>query len=57
MWQKGLQSALGITKCGRVGYKVRQGLQSVAELQSKLVHIDCESEDYTISCALFKWDI
>ena len=31
MWQNGLQSALGITKCGRVDYKVWQGgLQSVA---------------------------
>ena len=28
VWQNGLQSALGITKCGRVDYKVRQGLQS-----------------------------
>ena len=32
-----LQSALGITKCGREDYKVSQGLQSVVELQSKLV--------------------
>ena len=31
--QKGLQTVLGITKCGRVDYKVRQGLQS------ELVHI------------------
>ena len=30
MWQGGLQGALGITKCGRVNYKVRQGLQSMA---------------------------
>ena len=38
MWQNGLQSALGITKCGRVDYKVWQGgLQSVAGLQSELV--------------------
>ena len=28
VWQNGLQSALGIRKCGRVDYKVRQGLQS-----------------------------
>ena len=28
VWQGGLQSALGIIKCGRVDYKVRQGLQS-----------------------------
>ena len=34
-----LQSALGITMCGRVDYKVRQGLQSVAGLQSELVHV------------------
>ena len=33
----GLQSALGITKCDKVDYKVRQGLQSVAGLQSELV--------------------
>ena len=33
----GLQSALGITRCGRVDYEVRQGLQSVAGLQSELV--------------------
>ena len=26
VWQNGLQSAVGITKCGRVDYKVRQGL-------------------------------
>ena len=32
-----LQSVLGITKCGREDYKVSQGLQSVAELQSELV--------------------
>ena len=32
MWRNGLQSALGITKCGRVDYKVRQGLQSVMGL-------------------------
>ena len=37
MWQIGLQSALGITKCGRADYKVRQGLQSVVGLQSELV--------------------
>ena len=36
--QNGLKSALGITKCGRVDYKVHQGLKSVAELQSELVH-------------------
>ena len=35
--QNRLQSALGITKSGRVDYKVRQGLQSVAGLQSELV--------------------
>ena len=35
----GLQSALGITKCGRVDYKLRQGLRSKAELQSELVHL------------------
>ena len=30
-WKNGLQSALGITKCGRVDYKVWQGgLQSVS---------------------------
>ena len=33
----GLQSVLGITKCGRVVNKVRQRLQSVAGLQSELV--------------------
>ena len=33
----GLQSESGITKCGRVDYKVRQGLQSVVGLQSDLV--------------------
>ena len=38
VWQNGLQSLVGITKCGRVDYKVRQGLQSVAGLQSELVH-------------------
>ena len=38
VWQNGLQSPLGITKCGRVDYKVHQGLQSVAGLQSELVH-------------------
>ena len=38
VWQNGLQSGLGITKCGRVDYKVRQGLQSMAGLQSELVH-------------------
>ena len=37
VWQNGLQSALGIAKCGRVDYKVRQGLQSVVGLQSELV--------------------
>ena len=37
MWQNVLQIALEITKCGRVDYKVRQGLQGVAGLQSKLV--------------------
>ena len=37
MWQNGLQKALRITKCGRLDYKVRQGLQSVAGLQSELV--------------------
>ena len=38
MWQNGLQSALGITKCGWVDYKVYQGLLNVAGLQSELVH-------------------
>ena len=38
MWQNGLQSALEITKCGWVDYKVRQELQSVAGIQSELVH-------------------
>ena len=33
----GLQSVLGITKCGMVVNKVRQRLQSVAGLQSELV--------------------
>ena len=33
VWQNGLQSALGIKKCGRMDYKVRQGLQS------ELVHM------------------
>ena len=37
VWQNGLQSVLRITKCGRVDYKVRQELQSVAGLQSELV--------------------
>ena len=37
VWQNGLQNALGITKCSRVDYKVRQRLQSVARLQSELV--------------------
>ena len=35
---KWIQSALGITKCGMVDYKVCQGLQSEAGLQSELVH-------------------
>ena len=39
MWQSGLQSALGITKCGRVDYKGRQGLQSVVGLQNELVQL------------------
>ena len=39
--QSALQSALGFTKCGRLDYKVRQGLQSVAGLQSELVHCSC----------------
>ena len=39
VWQNGLQSALGITKCGKVDCKVHQGLQSVGELQSELVHL------------------
>ena len=34
----GLQSAFEITKCGWVDYKMRQGLQSVAGLQSELVY-------------------
>ena len=33
--QNGLQSATGITKCDRVDYKVRQGLQSATGLQSE----------------------
>ena len=32
-----LQSAIGITKCDRVHYKVGQGWQSVAGLHSELV--------------------
>ena len=39
VWQGGLQNALGITKCDKVDYKVRQELQSVAGLQSELVQI------------------
>ena len=39
MWQNGLQSALGIAKCGRAHYKVRQGLQSVTELQSESIQL------------------
>ena len=39
VWQNGLQGALGITKCSRVVYKVRQGLQNVAELQSELAQM------------------
>ena len=39
VWQNGLQSAFGITKCGRVDCEVRQGLQSVAGLQSEIEHI------------------
>ena len=39
LWQTGLQSALGITKCGRVDYKVHQELQSMAGLQSELVQM------------------
>ena len=38
MWKKiGLQSVLGwwITKCGKMDYKVRQGLQYVAGLKSE----------------------
>ena len=54
MWQQGIQrlvfsrffifteisvqSGLGITKCGRVDYKVHQRLESEAGLQSELVH-------------------
>ena len=41
MWQNGLQSALVITECGRIDYKVRQGLQSVAELESELIQHLC----------------
>ena len=37
VWQGGLQSASGITKCGRVDYRVHQGLQSVTGLLSELV--------------------
>ena len=35
--QNRIRSALEITKCDRVDYKVRQGLQIVAGLQSGLV--------------------
>ena len=35
VWQNGLQSESEITKRGRVDYKVRQGLQYVAGLQSE----------------------
>ena len=41
VWQNGLQSALAIAKCGRVGYKVRQGLQSVTGCITKSVR-DCK---------------
>lgn len=37
-WQNGLQRALGIAKGGRVDYKLHQELQSMAGLQSDLVH-------------------
>ena len=37
VWQNRLQSALGIAKCGRMDYKVRQGLQSVVGLKTDLV--------------------
>ena len=35
--ENGLQSVAEITKCGKWDYKVWQGLQSVAGLQSELV--------------------
>ena len=35
----GLQSHFGTIKCSRVDYKVRQGLQNVAALQSELVQM------------------
>ena len=40
MWQQWITKCVRcwITKCGRMDYKVRQGLQSVAGLQSELVH-------------------
>ena len=44
VWQNELQSALGITKCGRVDYKVHQGLQSVVGLQSELVQMPACNE-------------
>ena len=37
VWQNGLQSASGITKCGRVDYRVHQELQNVTGLESELV--------------------
>ena len=37
VWQNELQCVLAIRKCGRVDYKVGQGLQSVELLQSELV--------------------
>ena len=39
----GLQTVLGwwITKCGRMDFKVRQGLQSVAGIESELVQYLC----------------
>ena len=39
VWQQWITKCAGcwITKCGRVDYKVRQELQSVAGLQSELV--------------------
>ena len=36
MQQNKLQTMLGITKCGRVNYKVRQGLQRVAGITNRV---------------------
>ena len=57
--QSALQSALGFTKCGRLDYKVRQGLQSVAGLQNELVQVVvyffffCFFLYFVVSCFLF----